>query len=74
MFYLSVMLMVLGQYKQKKGKTMEWLYQKDYQEVIKKHEKVEIYDWALDTDMNPDFSLWEKEIKKYLKKTDRGEV
>jgi hypothetical protein len=26
------------------------------------HEKEEVYDWALDTDMNPDWNNWEKEL------------
>lgn len=25
-------------------------------------EKEEVYDWALDTDMNPDWDTWEKEL------------
>ena len=26
------------------------------------HGKEEVYDWALDTDMNPDWNTWEKEL------------
>lgn len=26
-------------------------------------ERVEIYDWALDTDMNPDFAIWAEEME-----------
>ena len=26
------------------------------------YEKEEVYDWALDTDMNPDWGIWEKEF------------
>lgn len=29
---------------------------------INLHEKEEVYDWALDTDMNPDWNTWEKEL------------
>jgi len=26
------------------------------------YEKEEVYDWALDTDINPDWNIWEKEL------------
>lgn len=26
------------------------------------HERVEVYDWALDPDMNEDFARWEREL------------
>ena len=28
------------------------------------YEKEEVYDWALDTDMNPDWNTWEKELNR----------
>ena len=30
------------------------------------HEKVSIYDWALDLDMNPDWQKWQNEINEYF--------
>lgn len=30
------------------------------------HEKVSIYDWALDLDMNPDWQVWQNEINEYF--------
>lgn len=26
------------------------------------HEKNEVFDWSVDTEINPDFELWEKEL------------
>jgi hypothetical protein len=31
--------------------------------TINLYEKEEVYDWALDTDMNPDWTIWENEFK-----------
>jgi hypothetical protein len=30
------------------------------------HERVEVYDWALDLDMNPDWQKWQNEINEYF--------
>lgn len=30
--------------------------------ILSDREKNKIYDWELDTDINPDFELWEKEF------------
>ena len=30
------------------------------------HEKEEVYDWALDTDLNPNWALWDLEMKKFF--------
>ncbi len=30
------------------------------------HEKVAIYDWALDLDLNPDWKLWQNEMNDYF--------
>lgn len=29
------------------------------------HERIEMYDWALDPEMNEDFTLWLEELNKY---------
>jgi hypothetical protein len=38
-----------------------WQYS-SWKEVIAIHEKVDPYDWQLDTEMNEDFKLWEEEM------------
>ncbi len=32
----------------------------------KNHETISPYDWALDTDLNPNWALWDTEMKKYF--------
>lgn len=32
----------------------------------KNHETISPYDWALDTDLNPNWALWDKEMSKYF--------
>lgn len=32
----------------------------------KNHETISPYDWALDTDLNPNWELWDEEMKKFF--------